>query len=143
MSKKSSLDERIDHEKRRWEQYLEDHSFPLKRKFPCDKRRRVIVRVDRWPGNPHHHVSIQEEPNPVWDDERGDWYETYYDSNGRGAEFSCKFFSSRNADAFIKLIWKDWFKPETHVLVCASSAFTETKTALQRKFDRWMKKVGD
>lgn len=143
MARKTSLDERIDHDKRRWEKYREDHSFPLKRKFPCDKRRKVTVKVNRWPGNPHYHVEIEEEANPVWDEERGDWYETYYDDNGRGSHFSCKFFKSRNADAFIKLIWKDWFKPETHILVCVMAAFTETKTGLQRKFDRWMAKAGD
>lgn len=143
MARKTGLDEQMDHDKRCWEKYLANHPFPLIRKFPGDKPRKVTVRIDRWPGNPHYHVSIKEEPNPVWDDERADWYETYYDDSGRGAQFSCKFFSPKNADAFIKLIWKDWFKPDTHVLVCEAASFTESKKGLQRKFDKWTKKVGD
>lgn len=133
----------IDHAKLRWEKYLEDHEFPFKRKFPCKDRRKVVVRIDQWPGNPHFHVSIKEEENPVWDEERGDWYSTFRDDNGRGAQFSCKFWKMVNADAFIKLIWKDWFKRETHILMCAATEFTETKTALQKRFDKWTSKVGD
>ncbi len=134
----------IDHGKLAWEKYRDDHQLPFKRKFPQEGLlRKVVVRIDRWPGNPHHHVSIKEEANPVWDEERNDWFETFWDDGGRGAEFNCKFWKKQNSEAFVKLIWKDWFKPETHVLVCASTDFTEQKTALQRKFDRWTKKVGD
>ncbi len=134
----------IDHGKLKWEKYVEDHEHPFKRKFPAEGLlRKVVVRVDRWPGNPHFHVSIKEEANPVWDEERSDWFETFWDDNGRGAEFSCKFWKRQNAEAYIKLIWKDWFKPETHKLTCASYEFTESKTTLQRKFDRWTAKAGD
>lgn len=143
MAKKTPSLDSYDRDKLKWEKYLEDHPFPLKRKFPGKDRRKVIVRIDQWPGNPHFHVSIKEEENPVWDEEKADWYDTYQDDNGRGAQFSVKFWKRKNADAFIKLIWNDWFKAETHILMCASTEFTETKTALQKRFDKWMTKVGD
>jgi len=134
----------VDHGKLKWEKYVEDHEHPFKRKFPAPGlRRKVVVRIDQFPGNPHHHVSIKEECNPVWDEERGDWFDTFWDDGGRGAEFSVKFWKLSNAEAFIKLIWKDWFKPETHRLMCANYEFTESRTSLQRKFDRWTSKVGD
>lgn len=143
MAKKSAVHREIDHDKLRWERYLEDHHFPLKRKFPGTELRKVVVRIDQWPGNPHFHVEIKEEVNPVWDEEKIDWYDTYYDSNGRGAYFSVKFWKKANAEAFIKLIWKDWFKPETHKLVCANYDFTEQRSPLQKKFDKWTAKTGD
>jgi hypothetical protein len=88
-------------------------------------------------------VSIKEEDNPVWDEELSDWFSTYHDDNGRGAQFSVKFWKKSNAEAFVKLIWKDWFKTQTHQLVCGLFDFTEQKTPMQKKFDKWTSKMGD
>lgn len=142
--RKTARQTSIDYGKLAWEVYVQSNERPFKRKFPQEGLlRKVVIRIDRWPGNPHYHVSIKEEANPVWDGERNDWFETFWDDGGRGAEFNCKFWKKENAEAFIKLIWKDWFKPTTHKLVCAATDFTEQKTSLQRKFDRWVAKAGD
>lgn len=115
----------------------------LTRKFPGPEKREVQVSIRQFPGNPHHHVEIAEEDNPVWDDERASWWSTFHDDAGRGARFSCKFFSRGNAEKFVKLIWEDWFKPETHKLEDSGTFSGARTTRLQKKFDQWSSKVGD
>ena len=134
-----------DREQRAWEAFVEKVGgfHELKRKFPGAEKREVRVTIQRFEGNPHHHVQIKEEDNPVWDAERGDWWSTFHDSNGRGAQFSCKFFSQANAEKFIKLIWVDWFKPSTHKLEDESTFGRAHSTGLQSKFDKWSAKAGD
>lgn len=115
----------------------------LKRKFPGKAKREVTVKIHRFPGNPHYHVEIKEEDNPVWDAERADWWSTFHDRNGCGATFSCKFFKLANAEKFVKLIWGDWFKPETHRLEDGDTFGGANSTTLQKKFEKWSAKVGD
>jgi hypothetical protein len=115
----------------------------LKRKFPGEERRKVSVRIHQFVGNPHYHVDITEEDNPVWDAERAHWWSTFHDSNGRGATFACKFFRRPNAERFVKLVWDDWFNPATHVLEDSGTFGGAHATTLQRKFEKWSAKIGD
>ncbi len=129
--------ERFDRERRRWDTFMENNARPWKRKFPGKEKRRVEISIQRFDGCPHSHVRIKEEANPVWDSEMGDWLETFYDEGGRGTTWDQKWYQLKNAHAFIKLVWQDWFSPKTHELIHDDASFTERSTSLQRKFNRW------
>lgn len=145
MAKRPAILSDYDRGQRAWLAFVErEGGFQsVQRKFPGKEKREVSVKIHGFPGNPHYHVEIQEEDNPVWDAERVVWWSTFHDSAGRGASFSCKFFKLSNAEKFVKLIWSDWFKPETHRLEDGDTFGGANSTPLQKKFEKWSSKVGD
>lgn len=54
--------------------HLENIPEPHIYKWPgCERKRTVTVRIMRWPGNPHYHVSVNQEDNPVWNSLPKEW----------------------------------------------------------------------
>ena len=88
---------------------------PLVRMFPGPRRRRVRVSIDRYDGiGVHWYVSIEEEPNPLWDSNEDAWREAYDDPGRAGKSFHGRLGSRSGAYEWVKRTCLANFGPKTH-----------------------------
>jgi hypothetical protein len=69
----------------------------------------------------HVHVTLREEPNPVWAEDRAEWEIPADDPATAGGERMMKFRRRVTAERWIERTFREEFTPETHELVYARS----------------------
>jgi hypothetical protein len=95
---------------------------PHLRKFPSDtETRKVTVTISRWGGiwgGGHYHITLREEPNPVWDSRNRDygdhsvigWRTPEDDLDGMGREFKSVFKTQNAAQSWARGIISTHFE---------------------------------
>lgn len=88
------------------------------RYFPTHpQRRKVVVRIGRFTGHGmHFHVTMHEEPDPVWAPDLERW-EVPLDDPNPGRERMMKFRTREKADLWVSSTFEREFGSDTHVLV--------------------------
>lgn len=85
-------------------------------------RREVVVTVTKFIMGSHHHVSMAEEDDPIWDRtvdkyQDGTWRRCWDDDAGRGLVLRTEYVHTRWIEPWIQRMVAQHFPPSTHVLV--------------------------